>query len=151
MFGHEMFSSMAATPSASERIRETSTYSSSVVPQTLTMTVARRARSSGSFLVDEPADADALQADRVQHAGGRFDDPRRRMALALGEKQALDGDAAKRGEIDQVGVFDAVAEAAARRDERVLQRQRADGDGEVQRSTLRISSAGLQACLPWQT
>src|SRR6185436_10454557 len=49
MFGHEMFSSMAATPSESDRMRETSTYSSSVVPQTLTMTVAPRARSSGSF------------------------------------------------------------------------------------------------------
>src|SRR5581483_6374943 len=49
MFGQEMFSSRAATPSASDAMRETSTYSSSVVPQTLTMTVARRARSSGSF------------------------------------------------------------------------------------------------------
>ena len=49
MLGHEMFSSIAATPSASERMRETSTYSSSVEPHTLTMTVARRSRSSGSF------------------------------------------------------------------------------------------------------
>ncbi len=49
MLGHEMFSSRAATPSASERIRASSTYSSSVVPQMLTMTVAWRARSSGSF------------------------------------------------------------------------------------------------------
>ena len=49
MFGHEMFNSIASTPSASERILETSAYSSTVVPQTLTMTVAPRARSSGSF------------------------------------------------------------------------------------------------------
>ncbi len=49
MFGHEMFSSSAATPSASERIRASSTYSSSVLPQMLTMTVARSRRSSGSF------------------------------------------------------------------------------------------------------
>ena len=49
MFGQEMFSSIAATPSASDRMRETSTYSSRVVPQTLTMTTAPRARSSGSF------------------------------------------------------------------------------------------------------
>ena len=49
MFGQEMFSSMAATPSASDRIRVTSTYSSIVVPHTFTMTVAPRARSSGSF------------------------------------------------------------------------------------------------------
>ena len=34
-------------------------------------------------------------------------------------------------EIDDVGVFDAVAEAAARRDQRVLQRQRADVHGQI--------------------
>ena len=49
MFGQEMFSSIAATPSASDRIRASSTYSSSVVPQMLTKTTARRRRSSGSF------------------------------------------------------------------------------------------------------
>ena len=49
MLGHEMFSSMAPTPSASDRMRDTSTYSSSVVPQTFTTTVALRARSSGNF------------------------------------------------------------------------------------------------------
>ena len=49
MLGHEMFSSSACTPSASERMRETSAYSSTVVPHTFTTTVARRSRSSGSF------------------------------------------------------------------------------------------------------
>src|SRR3984893_4490533 len=49
MFGHEMLSSMAATPSASDRMRASSTYSSMVVPQMLTMTVACLTRSSGSF------------------------------------------------------------------------------------------------------
>src|SRR6266511_3512816 len=49
MFGHEMFSSMAATPSQSESIRDTSAYSSSDVPQTLTMTRAPSSRSRGSF------------------------------------------------------------------------------------------------------
>ena len=49
MFGQEMFSSIAATPSASDSMRDTSTYSSIVVPHTLTITVAPRARSSGIF------------------------------------------------------------------------------------------------------
>jgi hypothetical protein len=49
MFGHEMLSSSAATPSASDSTRATSTYSSRVVPQMLTKTVTPRARSSGSF------------------------------------------------------------------------------------------------------
>ena len=48
MLGHEMLSSIAATPSASLRTRATSTYSSSVTPQMLTNTVAPRSRSSGS-------------------------------------------------------------------------------------------------------
>ena len=126
MFGHEMFSSIAATPSASERMRDTSTYSSSVVPQMLTMTVALRARSSGSFSSMKRSDADALQPDRVQHAGRCFDDSRRRMAFALGQEQSLDGDAAERRQVDDVGVLDAVAEAAAGRDERVLESERAD-------------------------
>ena len=126
MFGHEMFSSIAATPSASDRIRETSTYSSSVVPHTLTMTVALPGAQLGQLLADEAVDADALQADRVQHPGRRFDDARRRMSFALGEEQSLDGDAAERRQVDQVRVLDAVAEAAARRDERVLQLERAN-------------------------
>ncbi len=83
------------------------------------------------LFLDEAVDADALQADRVQHAAGRFDDARRRMALALGEEQALDRDAAERREIDGVRVLDAVAEAARRRDERIRERERPDANGEI--------------------
>jgi len=49
MFGHEMLSSIAPTPSASERMRAISQYSAIVEPQMLTKTVAPRRRSSGSF------------------------------------------------------------------------------------------------------
>ena len=85
----------------------------------------------GQLLAHEAVDADALEADGVEHAGRRLDDARRRMALALGEEQALDRDAAERREIDDVAVLDAVAEAAAGGDERVRQAERADGDREV--------------------
>ena len=68
MFGHEMFSSSAATPSTSDRMRATSTYSSIVVPQMFTMTVALQSPQLRHLLADEPVHADALQADRVQHA-----------------------------------------------------------------------------------
>ena len=88
----------------------------------LTMAIAPGARSSGSFSRDEAMHADALQPDRVEHAGRRLDDARRRVPFALVEEQALDRDAAERREIDGVGVLDAVAEAAARGDERVAQR-----------------------------
>ena len=70
-------------------------------------------------LADEAVHADALQADGVQHAGRRFDDPRRRVSFALREEQALDRDAAERREVDDVGVLHAVAEAAARGNQRV--------------------------------
>ena len=131
MFGHEMFSSMAATPSASDRIRDTSAYSSIVVPQTLTMTVAPRARSSGSFSSTNRRTPMPCRPMAFSMPGRRFDDARRRVAFALGEEQALDGDAAERRQIDEVGVLDAVAEAAAGRDERILQRQRADANGKI--------------------
>ena len=81
-------------------MRDTSTYSSIVVPQTLTNTVAPRRAQLRQALAHEAVDANPLQADGVQHAGGRLDDARGRMAFALGEEQPLDGDAAERGQID---------------------------------------------------
>jgi hypothetical protein len=48
--------------------------------------------------------------------------------LALAEEQALDGDAAQRREVHEVGVLDAVAEAAARRNQRVLEGERSDAN-----------------------
>jgi hypothetical protein len=33
------------------------------------------------------------------------------MSFALGQEESLDGDSAERGEVDQVGVLDAVSEA----------------------------------------
>jgi len=80
---------------------------------------------------DEPMDADALEADGVEHAGRRLHDALRRMALALSQEEALDCHAAEERQVDDVGVLDAVAKAAAGSDDGVFQRQRADLDGEV--------------------
>ena len=80
---------------------------------------------------DEPVDADSLEADGIQHAGGGLHDAGRRVSFALGKEETLYGDAAERRQIDQVGVFGAVPETTARGDERVFQRQRADGNREV--------------------
>src|SRR5206468_1995623 len=57
------------------------------------------------LFVDEPAHTDPLQTDRVQHAGGRLDDPLWRMAFALLQEQSLDDEAAERGQVDDIGVF----------------------------------------------
>ena len=48
MLGQEMLSSSAATPGASDRIRASSAYSCTVVPQMFTITTARWSRSGGS-------------------------------------------------------------------------------------------------------
>jgi hypothetical protein len=49
----------------------------------------------GQLLADEPPHPDPLQADRVQHSRGRFDDPRRRMPFTLVQEQPFDRDAAE--------------------------------------------------------
>ena len=85
---------------------------------------------------DEPMDANPLQPDRVQHACRRLDDPGRGMTLSLVEEESLDGDSAEVGKVHDVAILDAVPEASAGRDERVLQRQRADGDRQIHESML---------------
>ena len=85
----------------------------------------------GQFLAHEAVHADALQADRVQHARRGFDDAGRRVAFALRQEQSFDRNAAERREIDDVAVLDAVAEAPAGRDERIRESQRPDGDRQV--------------------
>src|SRR4030095_14255645 len=80
------------------------------------------------LLLDESVHADALQADRIEHAGGGFDDALGRVALARLEKETFDGDAAERREVDRLGVLAAVPKTSARRDQRVLERQRPDLD-----------------------
>ena len=74
----------------------------------------------GHFFRDEAVHADALKADGVEHAGRRFDNARRRMSFALGEKQAFHCNATKRCQVDQLRVLGAVPEAPARRDKRIL-------------------------------
>ena len=102
MLGQEMFSSIAATPSA---IRQHARH--------LRIFVERRAADvhdgagaalaqQRQLLADEPVDADALKADGVEHAGRRLGDARRPMPFALLEKEALDGDAAELREIDDL-------------------------------------------------
>ena len=82
----------------------------------------------GQLLVDEAPDADPLKPDRIEHAGGRLDDPRRRMTFSLPKKQPFDDNSAQGGEIHDIGVLDAISEAAAGRHQRVFEVKGADGD-----------------------
>jgi hypothetical protein len=85
----------------------------------------------GQTFGDEAMDADPLQSDRIEHPGRRFDDARRRVPFAFGEEEAFDRDAAERCEIDDVRVLDAVAEASARRNQRIGKCERSDLEGEI--------------------
>ena len=134
MFGHEMFSSIAATPSASDSMRDTSTYSSSVVPHTLTITVARRARSSGSFSSTKRRTPMPCRPIAFSMPAGVSTMRGAGCPSRSVRNRPFDGDGAKRRQVDRVRVFDAVPEAAARGDERV---RRASGIRcETERSRL---------------
>ena len=128
MFGHEMFSSMAATPSCVGQ----HTRHFRILVERRPADVDDGARAAlaqqRQLLADEAMDANALQADRVQHAGGRFGDARRRVALPLLEEQPLDGDAAEHRQIDDLVVFEAIAKAAAGGDDRIGQLERTNAD-----------------------
>ena len=131
MFGHEMFSSSAATPSASDRMRARSTYSL----QRTAADVHDHRRTAlaqlGELFPDEPVDPDPLQPDRVEHARGCLDNSFGRMPFAFGEEQSFYGDSAEKREVDDVRVLDAVAEAAAGSDDGIRQFQRADLNRKV--------------------
>jgi hypothetical protein len=75
--------------------------------------------------------ANALQADRVEHPGRRFDDTWRRMAIAFGEEQSFHRDRAEPGQIDDGLVLEPVAETPACGDDRVGERQRTDVRGQI--------------------
>jgi hypothetical protein len=102
MLGHEMFSSMAATPLASDSRRDTWTYSSIVVPQTLTMTVLASRRELGHFLVDESAARRCPAGRSLEHAVRCLDDPRRRVPSRASRNRPLETNGAKRRQIDDV-------------------------------------------------
>ena len=95
----------------------------------------------GQALADEAMHANPLQSDGVQHARRRLDDARRRMAFALGKEESLDGHRAEVGEVDGLAVFHAVPEAAAGGNQRILQRELTDGDGEIEVHTHAHTSA----------
>ena len=122
---------MAATPSAWLSTLETSTYSSMVVPQTLTNTRAPRSRSSGSFSLTKrctpmPCRPIALiiPAGVSTMRGGAW-------PFALGHEEALHAHAAERRQIGHLVVLEAVAEAAARGNHGIGQGQRPDTDGKI--------------------
>ena len=82
-----------------------------------------------------------LQADGIEHARRCFDDPRGRVALAFFQEQSLHHDGAKRREVDDIGVLEAVAEAAACGNQGIGQFERPNANGQVARHQSHTSSA----------
>jgi hypothetical protein len=65
------------------------------------------------------------------------------VAFALVEKKTLHRDAAERRQVHDVGVLDAVAEAAARGNQRILQREKSERCRQVHQCT--SSSQAIRA------
>ena len=68
----------------------------------------------------------------LKHAAGGFGGTRRGVAANRMQPDALHDHRAELVQVEELRVFDAVAERARRDHDRVLQRQFADLDGEVQ-------------------
>jgi hypothetical protein len=73
------------------------------------------------LLLDELGDADILQADGVEHAGGGLDDARRGVAGHGLQRDSLGDESADAVQRDDFFKLDAVAEGAAGGDDRVGQ------------------------------
>jgi len=80
---------------------------------------------------EERLDADVLQADGVEHAGGSFAETGSGGAFDGFEGEALGDEAAEAVEVDEMSEFEAVAEGAATGEDRISEAQGANLDGEV--------------------
>ena len=90
----------------------------------------------GQLPLDEGLDAVVVQSDRVEHAAGGFDGPRRRIAWPrlLGDR--LGQDPAQPREVHQPGHFAGVAEGARGHGDRVGQTQAAELNVEMDASRI---------------
>ena len=104
----------------------------------LTLQAARATSGTAPSSAWKDALADALETDGVQHARRRLHDPCGRMPLTRSEKQTLDRNTTERRQVHDAGVLDAVPKAAGGRDERVVQPEAADVDGEIHGSAVRL-------------
>ena len=129
-FGHDTFSSIASTPS-SRRERGAEVLE---VLDRLAGDVhdarGREAPERGQHVADESLEPRVLDADRVQHPGGRLDDARRRVPLAPRGRDALRDDAADPREVDDVRRFDPAAEGPRGDEDGILEGERPDRDLE---------------------
>ena len=84
-------------------------------------------------MLDERLDAVVVQADRIEHAGGRFDRSPGRVAGPRLAGDRLWDDCAQTLEIDQAGHFPRIAKRAGGHHDRIGQAQTAQLDRKVDR------------------
>ena len=87
--------------------------------------------SCGQLVANECFDADVLQADGVQHAGGGLDDAGRGVAGHGFAGEAFDDQAADAVERDDVFKLDAIAEGSAGGDDRVAELDPGEADRHI--------------------
>ena len=133
-FGQEMFSSIAATPARPSSRAVICTNSSCVRPAMLTMIGTPSAAEVRQVMRDERLDAVVVEADRVEHAGGRLDRPPRRVAGPRLLRDRLRQDAAEAADVDQAFHLAGIAKRARGDQDRIRQPQPAELNGEIDRS-----------------
>ena len=97
----------------------------------LTMIAVPNVRQVRQVVLDEGLDAVVVQADRVEHAAGRFDGSPGAIAVPRLAGDRLGQDPAQAGQIDQAGHLAGIAERARGHHDRVGEPQPAELDGEV--------------------
>src|SRR5262245_65009998 len=81
---------------------------------------------------NEVVDAIVIQSDGIEHARGGFEGSRRRIADAGLARHRLRNDAAELGEIHDACHLARIAKCAGRDENRVLETETAECDGEVE-------------------
>ena len=140
MLGQETLSSSAPTPPSASNRCATSAYSSTVVPQMLMMVGTFSVLRNGQYFLMNPSTPgpckpmaliSPLATSTVRGVGL----PRTGM-----QPDAFHDDRAELVQVEQLRVFDAVAERAGGDHHRVLQRQLADLDGQIHECTSELEN-----------
>ena len=101
--------------------------------------------------LDKAVHARPLQADGIDEPACNLDRARRGIAADRVKPDAFDDHCAELVQVEELRVFDAVAERARRDHHRVLQLQFADLDGEIHRPMIRrIAETSLEAVGPFE-
>ena len=101
----------------------------------------------GQFLLEKRRCPNVLQADGIEHTGGSFPQPWRRIADHRFSREALDDEASELVEVNHILELDAVAEGTAGRNNWILQENSSDAHAQIQRRLAIVGRGGHRGAL----